>query len=104
MGLNDVSLPNVDPESIFVALAELLEGRPEWHADALCREPRYRQINFFPARGEPTEPAKSVCAMCLVRSTCFSAGIGEAGVWGGTAERQRRRVGRVVSTSGREAA
>ncbi|MEO5842042.1 MAG: WhiB family transcriptional regulator [Acidimicrobiales bacterium] len=101
MALSDCS-PNVNPESIFVAFASLLEGRPAWHADALCREDPH--INFFPAQGERTEPAKSLCASCLVRAECldFALERGEKyGVWAATSERQRRHMRKVVSTSGR---
>ncbi len=50
---------------------------------------------FFPDRGESLEPAKSVCSDCKVRDHCLEyaiAGREKAGVWGGTSERERRRI------------
>jgi Transcription factor WhiB len=40
------------------------------------------------------EPAKAVCAECLVRAECRDAGIegDEVGIWGGTTGRERRRL------------
>ncbi|MFP5322758.1 MAG: WhiB family transcriptional regulator [Acidimicrobiia bacterium] len=52
---------------------------------------------FFPDRGESLEPAKAVCAECVVRDECleFALAAGERfGVWGGTSERERRRIRR----------
>jgi len=52
---------------------------------------------FFPDRGESLEPAKAVCAQCAVRDECleFALLAGERfGVWGGTSERERRRIRR----------
>ena len=52
---------------------------------------------FFPDRGESLEPAKAVCAGCVVREECLEHAlrVGERfGVWGGTSERERRRIRR----------
>ena len=64
--------------------------RPPWHADAACRE--HPELTWFPDRGQPTEPAKAVCAGCLVAPECRAAGIAgrEHGIWGGLSERGRR--------------
>ena len=66
--------------------------RPPWHADAACRE--HPELTWFPERGQPTEPAKTVCAGCLVATECRSAGIDgrELGIWGGLSERNRRQL------------
>jgi hypothetical protein len=48
-----------------IAAAVDVEG---WERDALCIE--YPAVNFFPVRGEPTAPAKAVCALCLVLAEC----------------------------------
>ena len=72
--------------------------RPAWQADALCIE--YPEVNFFPARGEPTEPARAVCRACLVREECLAFALehglgpgqhGGHGVWAGTSARERGR-------------
>lgn len=77
------------------SLEELLQ-RPTWHADAACRGEGTGR--WFPERGEPTEPAKSVCGGCLVRDECSAAGVHEGGgIWGGLSGRQRRAVRRTAA-------
>lgn len=52
---------------------------------------------FFPDRGESLAPAKAVCAECIVRDECLEYALdhGERfGVWGGTSERERRKLRR----------
>jgi WhiB family redox-sensing transcriptional regulator len=52
---------------------------------------------FFPDRGESLAPAKAICAECIVRDECleFALDQGERfGVWGGTSERERRKLRR----------
>lgn len=50
---------------------------------------------FFPERGQPTWPAKLVCAECPVREPCLEAGMREhQGIWGGLSERERRKLRR----------
>jgi WhiB family transcriptional regulator, redox-sensing transcriptional regulator len=76
--------------------------RPAWHADAACRG-RGTAV-FFPGRGQNTAcaNAKAVCAGCPVRDECLDAALthGElAGIWGGTSERERRRLRRQPARS-----
>jgi WhiB family redox-sensing transcriptional regulator len=50
---------------------------------------------FYPARGESCREAKAVCAGCPVRVEClaYALATGEKlGIWGGTSERERRRL------------
>lgn len=50
---------------------------------------------FFPDRGESLRPAKAVCDKCIVKDECleYALASGERfGVWGGTSERERRRI------------
>lgn len=81
---------------------------PDWMADALCAEPAYRAVTFFPERGESTGPAKAVCARCLVRPDCLdhaltvkAGSLPLPGVWGGTSDRDRKRLRQVVSITAR---
>jgi hypothetical protein len=57
-----------------------------WHADALCRI--YPNVDFFVERGEPTAPAKAICARCTLRDDCLEYVLAQGphlrGVWGGT--------------------
>jgi WhiB family redox-sensing transcriptional regulator len=68
--------------------------RPAWMRDALCRE--YPEVNFFPQRGQAAEPAKVVCARCIVCGECadfiasMDSGVASHGIWAGTSARQRR--------------
>ena len=81
-------------------LLELLD-RPPWHRDALCRE-YVGKVNFFPSRGESLEPAKALCAACLVRPECLLYALEHDepnGVWGGLSARERREVLRVERAS-----
>lgn len=68
---------------------------PPWHDDAACRgmDPEL----WFPRRGEPTRPAQDVCATCPVVADCLDWALGNGeqfGIWGGTSERERRRMRR----------
>ncbi len=50
---------------------------------------------FFPSDGLGVEVAKQVCEACKVKETCLSHALKnriDHGVWGGTSERQRRRL------------
>ena len=52
---------------------------------------------FFPDRGESLAPAKAICADCIVRDECLEYALDNRerfGVWGGTSERERRRLRR----------
>jgi WhiB family transcriptional regulator, redox-sensing transcriptional regulator len=63
---------------------------PDWMRDALC--PEYPDVAFFTNRGESTEPAKAVCARCLVLRECRDYAVAEDirdGIWGGTTARER---------------
>lgn len=65
-----------------------------------CRE--HPDVNFFIDRGEDSRPAKAVCAGCLVRGECLDfalSGPERFGVWGGTSERERRRLRRSASVA-----
>lgn len=52
---------------------------------------------FFPERGASTKEAKSICAACIVRTDCLEYALENSekfGIWGGTSERERRRLRR----------
>jgi excisionase family DNA binding protein len=95
-----VAVP-VAPDPFFAALmagvdaptvADLVD-RPAFMADALCRE--HPEVDFFPERGVTLEPARRICARCLVRVDCLDYAMR-------TVERDGVRVRvRVVSTGSR---
>lgn len=72
----------------------LIPARP-WVEHAACRgtDPEL----FFPAQGAPVGAAKDVCGRCPVAEPCLDYALtaGESwGVWGGTTEKERRRLKR----------
>jgi WhiB family redox-sensing transcriptional regulator len=50
---------------------------------------------FFPSDGVGVDVARKVCADCPVKSPCLEYALEhriDHGVWGGTSERERRRI------------
>ena len=81
----------------IAAMQVRLNLEQSWRLDALCHEPGYDLAAFYPERGQPTEPARAVCARCAVRDDCRDFALTEQikhGIWGGTTERERRRLRR----------
>jgi WhiB family redox-sensing transcriptional regulator len=65
----------------------------KWMARGLCAD--QPPSLFFPSDGVGVEVAKRICEECPVRATCLEYAIEnriDHGVWGGTSERQRRRI------------
>ncbi len=72
---------------------------PEWTTDALCAQ--VDPALFYPEAGEPNRDAKRICAGCEVRAECLAYALAHRerfGVWGGTTERERRRMRRAPVT------
>ncbi|MGI8791936.1 MAG: WhiB family transcriptional regulator [Acidimicrobiales bacterium] len=70
-----------------------MEHQIKWMKDANCREmdPEF----FFPSDGVGVEQAKAVCMTCPAREACLEHALRnriDQGVWGGTSERERRRI------------
>jgi WhiB family redox-sensing transcriptional regulator len=64
-----------------------------WRKRAACQgiDPQV----FFPESDEDAEEAKAICSMCPVRQPCLEHALAHRereGVWGGTTERERRRI------------
>jgi WhiB family redox-sensing transcriptional regulator len=79
------------PDPAVLTLEGLIQ-RPEWQRRAACRGAGIRM--FFPERGEPTAPARSVCAHCPVSDECRAFAVEDpdiVGVWGNTSGRERQR-------------
>lgn len=83
-------------EALMVGLdLDALLAMPAWMADAACRE--HPEVEFHPTAGQPTAPAKAVCAGCLTRSECLAYAQAEGidhGVWGGLSALERRTLAR----------
>jgi WhiB family redox-sensing transcriptional regulator len=71
--------------------------RPEWMEKAVCRG-EASQL-FFPRNEGISEEALSYCRRCPVRRECLDHAMahpGLRGCWGGTSERERIRLRRMV--------
>jgi WhiB family redox-sensing transcriptional regulator len=67
--------------------------RADWLDRAKCRD--MDPAIFFPSDGIGVQAAQRICVDCPVRSTCLEYALAERvdhGVWGGTSERERRRI------------
>jgi len=65
----------------------------EWQTSARCTavDPEI----FFPERGGSSKAARAVCSKCDVREQCLDYALNnkeQFGIWGGTSERERRRL------------
>jgi WhiB family redox-sensing transcriptional regulator len=50
---------------------------------------------FFPDKGGSTREARRVCSECSIRVRCLEVALADrtlVGVWGGTSERERRKL------------
>jgi WhiB family redox-sensing transcriptional regulator len=66
-----------------------------WMAAARCRD--LEPAMFFPSDGLGVELARRICVSCPVKGPCLEYALQhhiEHGVWGGTSERERRRIAR----------
>lgn len=67
----------------------------DWMENARCRERDPEQ--FFVRGAAQSRRAVRICTRCEVREECLTYALTngiEFGVWGGTTERQRRRLAR----------
>jgi WhiB family redox-sensing transcriptional regulator len=65
----------------------------EWQSGARCVE--VDPEIFFPERGGSSRAARAVCDLCKVRADCLEYALNnkeQFGIWGGTSERERRRI------------
>jgi WhiB family transcriptional regulator, redox-sensing transcriptional regulator len=64
-----------------------------WMNDGSCRN--HPPDVFFPSDGVGVTVAQRICGSCPVRRTCLEYALEnriDHGVWGGTSERERRRI------------
>ena len=65
----------------------------DWMARGRCRD--YDPAVFFPNDGIGVQIARRICDECAVKAQCLDYALGnhvDHGVWGGTSERERRRI------------
>jgi hypothetical protein len=79
---------------LLLASPEELDWKAEGECGRLSIPIERRHLWFFPARGESTGPALSICALCPVWQPCltFALQTGAEGVWGRTAGAHRRKI------------
>jgi WhiB family redox-sensing transcriptional regulator len=67
--------------------------RADWVNAAACAETDPEL--FFPLNGETAAVARRICRGCPVRRDCLATALTrhEWGVWGGTTEHERERLG-----------
>jgi WhiB family redox-sensing transcriptional regulator len=66
-----------------------------WMELGRCRE--LPPDTFFPSDGVGVDAARRICADCSVKAQCLEYAMDnhiDHGVWGGTSERERRRLAR----------
>lgn len=68
----------------------------DWREAALCAQGDPDE--FFPGRGASVKQLKEQCGRCKVRDECLETALAvdsdkdDHGVWGGTTERERRKM------------
>ncbi len=78
--------------------ADLLGDAPAWQERALCSQTDPEA--FFPEKGGSVTEAKRICRLCEVEAECLEYALANNerfGIWGGTTERERRRLKRRVA-------
>ncbi len=89
-GAERVAMTTITSERDLVAAIGV---RPDWLRSAACAG--FPAAIFYPTQGQPTAPGKEVCRGCVVRADCLEYALSngeKVGIWGGTSERQRRRI------------
>lgn len=76
----------------------IIQQQLTWQSRARCL-----QVDpeiFFPERGGSSKAARAVCDQCTVRIECLKYALTnreQFGIWGGTSERERRKLRRIAS-------
>lgn len=67
--------------------------KADWTAQGKCRD--MDPAIFFPSDGIGVQVAQRICVDCPVKVECLEYALADRidhGVWGGTSERERRRI------------
>jgi len=90
-------METMDETFEFDALvAPILEERP-WAVFAACKDEK--SMKFFPQNRQEEREALAICSICPVVEDCLDHAIQtneRFGVWGGTTERQRKKLSRIA--------
>jgi WhiB family transcriptional regulator, redox-sensing transcriptional regulator len=83
-----------DLENFDILTAPILEERP-WAVYAACKDET--SMKFFPQNRKEEREALAICSICPVVDDCLDHALEtneRFGVWGGTTERQRKKMQR----------
>lgn len=72
----------------------------DWMAQGNCVDKT--PATFFPSDGKGVDAARRICAECVVKEECLDYALAnkiDHGVWGGTSERERRRIFKALKIS-----
>ena len=65
----------------------------DWMSEGNCN--KVPPATFFPSDGVGVDAARKICHDCPVKRSCLEYALAnriDHGVWGGTSERERRRI------------
>ena len=92
--LTDVDAPESDPfAEVFDALTVPINEERPWMVFAACHD-EDPDLFFAPTK-EQTRQALAICEICPVQEDCLEYALDARerfGVWGGTTEKQRRKM------------
>jgi len=84
-------------------------ARPDlaWQESGACATTGPADMVWYPGRGKSARYARQICLTCEVRTVCLEYALANNdafGVWGGTTEKERRRIlrDRETTTEARE--
>lgn len=85
----------VVPPDIVDHLSDEMQVEWGWRRWGSCRATGVDRAQFYPGRGHSAGPAKAICETCPVRLACLTKALENReteGVWGGTSEKDRRKL------------
>jgi WhiB family redox-sensing transcriptional regulator len=75
-----------------------------WMVDGLCRDDLVDPQLFFPSKKDGGTTARAICSLCVVQLDCLNYALDnneQHGVWGGTTDKERRRIRKQISLGAR---
>jgi WhiB family transcriptional regulator, redox-sensing transcriptional regulator len=93
--------PLLGAESLFELFNLGDRESTDWMRGGLCAQTDPEL--FFPDQSDPALPAKRICSGCPEREGCRDYAVVRpelVGIWGGTSERERRKLRRQAAGAG----
>ena len=94
-------VPEDFDHELLALLADPPSTEPRWQDRGLCAQTDPEA--FFPEKGGSNREAKRICTGCEVAGDCLDWALQNDerfGIWGGTTERERRRMRREQQPEG----